>query len=529
MSRNLLLGRRAALALGALAMPRLSRAQAQRVLKFVPQSDLGTIDPVWSGAYVTRNHGLMVFDTLYGMDAQYRIHPQMAEGHQVGDDGLTWTIRLREGLRFHDGEPVRAIDCIASIRRWTVRDSLGQALAAATEEMTAAEDRTIRIRLRRRFPLLTYALGKPGSPICAMMPERIAATDPFRQIADAIGSGPYRFLPAERIAGARVAYARNADYVPRPSGTPSFTAGPKQVHFDRVEWHVLPDPATAGAALRAGEVDWWEAPTFDLLPMLARDRRIALTVQDPLGFIGTLRFNQLHPPFDNPGIRRALLHAVSQADYVAAIAGNFPGGGNTGIGFFAPGAASASDEGLSVLTAPRDIDRAKRALAAAGYNGERVVLLAPTDLAVLKAQADVGADLLRRVGFNLDYQALDWGTMIQRLARQEPPARGGWSVFHTYWSGLDMFDPAVHQYIRGNGRAGRSGWPTSAQLEALRDQWLVEEDAAAQARIARAIQRQAFEDLPYIPIGQILPRFAHRHDLTDVLTGFAIFWNLRRG
>lgn len=515
------------LALPALALPRLAAAQAGRVLRFVPQADLGTIDPVWSGAYVTRNHGLMVFDTLYGMDSAYRIHPQMAEGHAVTDEGLTWSIRLREGLRFHDGEPVRARDAAASIRRWAVRDSLGQALMAATDAIEAPEDRLLRIRLKRPFRLLPYALGKPGSPICAIMPERLAATDPYRQVTEMVGSGPYRFLAAERVPGARVAYARNADYIPRAGGGAGFTAGPKHAHFDRVEWNVLPDPATAAAALRAGEADWWEAPTFDLLPLLARDARIALTDPDPLGMIGALRFNHLLPPFDNPAIRHALLHAVSQQDYVQAAVGDFPEGGRAGIGFFAPGAPSASDEGLAALTAPRDLGRARRALAAAGYDGERVVLLAPTDLPVLKAQADVGADLLRRMGFNLDYQALDWGTVVQRLARPDAGPQGGWHIFHTYWSGLDMFDPAVHQFLRGNGRAGRAGWHSSAALEALRDEWLAAADEATQARIARAIQRQAFADLPYIPVGQIRPRYAHRTTLADVPRGLAVFWGVR--
>ena len=512
-----------------LAAPRLATGQvAQRTLKFVPQSDLGVLDPVWSAAYVTRNHGLMVFDTLYGMDADYRIHPQMAAGHTVSDDGLTWTIALREGLLWHDGPPVLARDCVASIKRWGVRDGIGQALMAATEELSAPDDRTLRFRLKRRFPLLAYALGKPGSPVCVMMPERLAATDPHRQVGEMIGSGPFRFRPGDRIAGARVAYERNPAYVPRPDGVPSFTAGPKHVHFDRVEWHVLPDPSTAAAALRQGEVDWWEAPTFDLLPPLQRDRRITLMVPDPLGFLGCMRFNQLHPPFDNPAVRRAILPALSQADFMQAVVGEPRDGWRDGIGIFPPGTAMASDAGMEALTAPRDLARARAALAAAGYRGERVVLLSPSDFPNLKALADVGADLLRKVGFAVDYQATDWSTMLQRLASTEPVEGGGWSMFHTYWSGLDQMNPGVHAFLRGNGRAAPSrGAPVSPRLEALREEWLAAEEPD-QPRIAAEMQRVAFEDLPYLPLGQILPRTAFRREITDVLTGYAIFWNLRR-
>ena len=254
----------------ALTAPAVARAAGRNVLTFIPQADLSVLDPIFTAAYVTRHHAMMVFDTLYGMDAAYRIQPQMAEGHLIEDDGLTWRIRLRDGLLWHDGEKVLARDCAASIRRWGTRDGFGQTLMAATADLSAEDDKTLRFRLKRPFPLLAAALGKPGSNVCAMMPERLATTDPFKQITEMTGSGPFRFLPKERVSGSLAAYERNASYLPRPSGEPSFTAGPKHVHVDRVEWHVVPDPATAAAAMRTGERDWWEAPTFDLLPMLRR-------------------------------------------------------------------------------------------------------------------------------------------------------------------------------------------------------------------------------------------------------------------
>ncbi|MGG5820045.1 ABC transporter substrate-binding protein [Falsiroseomonas sp. HW251] len=526
---SLATGRRAALAVCAVLLaPALVRADRQRVLRFIPHADLAVLDPVWSGAYVTRNHALMIFDTLYGMDADFRIHPQMAEGHDTSNDGLRWTIRLRGGLRFHDGEPVLARDVAASIRRWAVRDSFGQALLAAMDEIASPDDRALTIRLKHRFPLLAYALAKPGSPVCVIMPERLARTDSFRQVTEMVGSGPYRFLPAEQVAGARVCYERNPGYQPRSGGTPSLTAGPKYAHFDRVEWHVLPDPSTAAAALQAGEVDWWEAPTFDLLPLLEREPHLATTRPDPVGLMGMLRFNHLHPPFDEPAVRRALLPAVSQAAYVAAVVGSFPEGGRTGIGFFTPGTPSASEDGLAVLDGPRDLERARRELASAGVAGKRIVLIAPSDFPLLKAQADIGADLLRRVGFDVDYQAMDWGTAIRRLASQEPPARGGWNVVHTYFSGVDVLDPAVHPYLRGNGRAGRTGWPSSQYIEALREAWFAADDSETRAALTRALQRQAFADLPYIPIGQLRLRSAHRRDLAGIPSIVPTFWNVRR-
>ncbi len=524
-----MIGRRGLLAAGALAMPRIGAAQAKRVLTFIPQSDLSILDPIFTAAYVTRHHGMMVFDTLYGMDSAYQIQPQMADGHRVEDDGKTWLITLRDGLKWHDGESVLARDCAASIRRWGARDSFGQTLMAVTEALDAPDDRTIRFRLKRPFPLLPAALGKPGSSVCMMMPERLASTDPFKQITEMTGSGPFRFIARDRVPGSLIAYERNENYVPRPNGAASFTAGPKVVHVDRVEWHVIPDPATSAAAMKTGERDWWESPTFDLLPLLREAKNLTVAPPDPPGYISGIRFNQTQPPFNNPALRRALLGAVSQEDYMTTVAGTDRSGWDTGVGVFCPGSPMASDAGMDVLTSPRDFAAVKRAVIASGYNGERTVVHVPSDLASLKALGDVGVDMLRRSGLNVDARYTDWGSMLQLLAKTGPVEEGGWSAFHTNWSGLDQFDPAVHLWIRGNGKAASRGWPESPKLEALREEWLFAGDDTARKRIAADIQRQVFIDVPYIPAGRFLPRMVYQRNVTEVLSGYPLFWNVKKG
>jgi peptide/nickel transport system substrate-binding protein len=512
---------------GALAAPRIGRGAELSVLRFIPQSDLAVLDPIWTAAYVTRNHAMMVFDTLYGMDGAYRSTPQMVAGDTTSDDGLTWNLTLRDGLLWHDGEKVLARDCVASIRRWAVRDSFGQTLLAVTDDLSAPDDRTIRFRLKRPFSLLPAALGKPGSNVCVMMPERLALTDPFKQVTEMTGSGPFRFKADERIAGARVVYERNAAYVPRPDGAASFTAGPKVVHVDRVEWTVIPDAGTAAAAMQAEEMDWWESPTPDLLPLLRRNTDLTVPPADPMGYMGTLRMNHLQPPFNNPALRRAVLGAVSQTDFMAAAAGD-PSNWRCGVGVFCPGTPMATQAGMEVLTSPRDLAAVSKAVTAAGYNGERTVLLVPSDFPSLKALGDVGADMLKRIGMNVDAQYADWGSVLQRLNKQDPVAQGGWSIFHTYWSGLDQLDPAVHVSIRGNGKAAARGWPTSERLESLRNEWLFSASLTDRKRIAAEIQEQVFIDVPYIPLGQILPPTVYRRSVTDVLTGYALFWNLKK-
>ncbi|GGG20900.1 substrate-binding protein [Caldovatus sediminis] len=526
------LTRRSAIAIGAaaaLAAPRVAPAQAQaRTLRFVPQANLANIDPVWSTAVVVRNHGLMIYDTLFGLGADLRPRPQMAAGHEVSADGLRWTIALRPGLRFHDGERVRARDCVASIARWAKRDVLGQRLDALLEEMRALDDDRFEIRLKRPWPGLAFALGKPSANICAIMPERVARTDPFQQIQDYTGSGPFRFRQDLFRPGDIVVYERFADYVPREE-PPDLLAGGKRVHFDRVEWRVVPDPSTAAAALQNNEVDWWETPLADLLPVLRRHRDIVVERINDFGNLGVLRFNFLHPPFDNPAVRRALLPAIDQRAFMQAAMGTDAALWRVPAGVFTPGTPLANDAGIEVLTRPRDLEAARRMLREAGYRGERVVMLSATDLPVLQSLAEVAADLMRRVGFNVDLQAMDWGTHIQRRTNRGPVDQGGWSAFCTTWEGLDVSVPGSHQPIRGHGAAAWAGWPTIPKLEELREAWFQAADIEAEKRIAEEIQRVVWQEVPFIPLGQVLPVQAYRRSLTGVLKGSSsMFWGVRR-
>ena len=515
-----------------LALPHVARAQgtpgAARTLRFIPQANLTILDPMWTTAYVTRNHAFMVYDTLFGQDNSYRPSPQMLESFATENDGKTWTLTLRPGLMFHDGEPVRARDCVASLQRWGKRDAFGGALMARTDDLSAKDDRTFVFRLSRPFPLLPNALAKTPLYMPAIMPERIAQTDPFTQVTDMTGSGPYRFKADERVPGARAVYERFAGYKPREGGRTEWTSGPKVVNFDRVEWTTITDPTTAAQALINNEQDWWDYATADLMPLLSRSRGVKVVVQEPSGQIPILRMNHLQPPFNNPAIRRALLGAVSQEDVVTTVAGTDPKMSRTGVGFFCPDTPMASTVGLDVLTGPRDMARVKRDLKAAGYNGERVVLMAATDFPVLKAMADVTADMMTRAGMNVDYISTDWGSVVTRRAKKEPVEQGGWSAFCTAWAGTDHLDPSGHLSLRANGEQAWIGWPTDLRIEQLRDQWFDAPDQRTQAAICADIQREAFQSVPYIPMGQYLQPTAYRTSLEGVLDGFALFWNVKR-
>ncbi len=517
----------AAVGATALAAPRIARGADQRVLRFVPHADLTLLDPSSTTAYVTRNHGYLVFDTLFGQDTRFQAQPQMVEGVKTENDGKLWTLTLRGGLKFHDGEPVRGRDCVASLKRWGQRDDFGKALFAATDELSAPDDRMIVFRLKRPFPLLPSALGKTALMMAAIMPERIVAGDAMKPITEMIGSGPYKFVANERISGDRVVYERFADYVPRPGGTPDGTSGPKVVNFDRIEWKVIPDASTAAAALKTGEIHWLELPSSDLLPSLRTTKGLSVDVLDPTGYVGVFRVNQLQSTTNNAAIRRAMMAAISQTDVVTSVSGTDPRYYNDKLGYFCPGTALATDAGMSALTSPRDPAAVKKMLDAAGYGGEPIVLMRPGDLQINALPTDVIADNLSKAGFNVDVQAMDWGSLVQRRAKKEGPTEGGWSAFMSWFSGGDHLNPAIHGLLRGDDIAA-NGWCHSPEIERLRAEWGQAPGPAEQADIARKMQVQAFVDVPYIPVGQVAQLTAFRSDLTGMLKGPPLFWNIRR-
>ena len=517
-----------AAAAATLAVPRIARSQESRILRFIPQADLSILDPVTTSAYIARNHGFAVYDTLFGQDSSFAAQPQMVAGSTTDPDGKAWRLTLRDGLLFHDGAPVLARDCAASIRRWGKRDAFGQALMAATDDLSAPDDKTILFRLKRPFPLLPAALGKVASNMCPMMPERLALTDPFTSITEAIGSGPFRYVASERIPGARTVYARFDGYVPRPGGTPDWTAGPKVAHVDRVEWTVIPAASTAFAALKSGQMDWWQEPALDLVPALRQERELRVVELDPTGAPAMLRFNHLHPPFNNPAIRRALIGAVNQAEYMEAVAGAERELWRAPTGYFASVSPLASNAGMAAIHDKPDLAKVRADLAAAGYNGEKAVVLVATDLPALAAMGLVGADMLKRAGVNIDVQATDWGTVIQRRASREPVDRGGWSVFFTSFFGVDQLSPAGHLGLRGNGLNGWFGWCDSPRLEALRDDWFAAPDLASQKAIAVQIQEQAFTDVPYLPLGEYSQPTAVRAGITDLPKGLPAYWGVKK-
>ncbi len=507
-----------------LATPAL--AQGRKPLRFVPNANLSSLDPVWTTASVVIIHSFMIYDTLYGIDGAGEAHPQMCAGHDLSADELTWTFMLRDGLVFHDGDKVRAQDCVTSIVRWGARDPFGQQLMATAHEVTALDDKRFAIRLKKPFRLMLYALG---SRYCFIMPERVARLPAAEQLRDTTGSGPYRFIADEWVSGASAAYSRFEGYLPRQE-KPDYFSGGKVAHFGRVEWVVQPDPATAAAALQKAEVDWVEVPLVDLNPMLRKSPGVEVRVHDPYGWLPIIALNHLQPPFDNVKIRRALLSAIDQNAFVEAITGEQTDLGRVPAGYFTEGHPMATRTGLEVMKGAGGLAQAKQLIEKAGYNGETVVLIAPSDQHAIMQIAGVTRDLFQNLGLKVDYQVMDWGSMVSRRTNQGPVDKGGWCAFNTLWGGLTVSNPGSAYPLRGNGKKGGIGWPTDDRLESLRAAWFDAPDLAAQQRLAEKIQLQALETVPYVPLGQVFLPTAFRSDIKDIVkAAIPLFWGVRRG
>jgi peptide/nickel transport system substrate-binding protein len=511
-----------------LAAPALAQGAAARTLRFVPQADLANFDPIWGTQYVVRNASAMVWDTLYGVDENLQPQRQMVESEEVSADGLTWTFRLRPGLKFHDGEPVLAKDVVASLNRWAARDQMGLMLKAIEQELGAPDDRTVKWVLKKPYPKMLLALGKNNAPVAFVMPERIAKTDPFKQISEYIGSGPMRFAKSEWVPGAKAVFEKFPGYVPRQEPA-SWLAGGKRILIDRIEWIVMPDPGTAAAALQNGEIDWWENPISDLVPLLRKNRNIVVDIADPLGNVGSFRMNHLYPPFNDVRARRAVLMALSQEDYMRAIVGDDSALWKPLPGFFTPGTALYTEEGGDILKGPRNLDAAKKLLAQSGYAGQPVTCLVAQDQPITKAQGDVTADLLKRLGMNVDFAAIDWGTVGARRAQKTPPGQGGWGMFHTWHAGADTINPAPYHAIRGNGDKAWFGWPNVPEVETEVFAWFdaknLDEEKAAIGRLNKV----ALDNVVYAPTGFFLGYQAWRTNIGGVVKGpLPFFWDVTK-
>lgn len=501
-------------------------AAQEKTITAVMHSGLRVLDPVITTAHITRNHGYMIYDVLVATDENFEPQPQMADW-TVSDDNLVYTFTLRDGLTFHDGEPVTAADAVASLKRWGEKDSGGQLIFDVTESLEATDGKTIVWTLKEPFSALLETVGKQSAIPPFIMPERVASTSADEAITDYTGSGPFVFVEEEYQPGVSVTYEKFEDYVPR-DGEPSWMAGGKAVNVDRVKWVTMPDAQTTINALLSGEIDYVEQVQIDLLPLLETSEDVVVETRDDLGYQTIGRMNFKYPPFDDVKIRQAAMMALSQEDVLGTLIGN-PDYYTVCGAIFGCGTPLADETGSETLTSGGDVEGAKKLLEEAGYDDTPVVLMQPTDVISLTAQPVVAAQALRQAGFNVDMQAMDWQTLVTRRASQAEPSEGGWNLFFTNWMVPEINSPLISPMLNGRGDDAWFGWPEDEQIEALRAEFIKADTPEKQKEIAEKIQAHNMENVNYVPLGQYVMPQARRTNITGMIPSpVPVFWNVEK-
>jgi peptide/nickel transport system substrate-binding protein len=516
----------AILAAGCVAVIALSvqPVSAQTTLRAVMHSDLKILDPIWTTAYIVRNHAYMIYDTLFAQDENGEVKLQMLEKYTTAADNKSYTFTLRDGLLWHDGQPVTAEDCVASIKRWAARDALGQKMMGFVDSMAAIDAKTFTITLKEPTGLVLLGLSKPSSNVPFMMPKRVADTDPNKQIEDFTGSGPFVFAKDEWKPGDKTVYLKFDKYKPRAEPA-SGLAGGKVAKIDRVEWRAISDQQQAVNALVKGEIDFVEQPSHDLLGVLKKDPNVSIIESPQLKGQFVFRPNHLHKPFDNPKIRQALWYAFNQEDFLMASIGDAAYIKECKA-LFICGSPLATTKGMDGLLTS-NAKKAQELLKEAGYDGTPVVLMHSTDLKVLTNLAPVAKSLMEKAGFKVDMQSMDWQTLVARRTKKDEPSAGGWNAFLTAWVAADVMNPVGTAYLNTSCDKALFGWPCDAQLEKLRDDFAREPDTAKQKAIAEAVQLRAIEVTPEIELGEYLQPVAMRKNVKGFLFApVPVFWNM---
>jgi peptide/nickel transport system substrate-binding protein len=515
----------------AVGLPAVSSAMAQdeKPLRFVLNTSLQVLDPITTTAFATRTFGYMVWDTLVGMDSKGEMRPQMLESWEVSEDGLTYSFKLRPGLKWTDGTPVTSADCIASLKRWGSVDGLGSQLIAATQEFRVVDDSTFELQLSGPFGSVIDALGKSAMRVPFMMPARIAEAPTDAPITEIVGSGPYIFDREAWRPGDRVVFHRNPDYVPRDEPADGF-AGGKTAYIERVEFVSIPDLSTKVNALMAGDVDLLERAPADFLELLQADPSVTLTSARGGGneVIGAMAMNHLQPPFDNVKVRQAAQLALRQPEMISAL--GYPDNVvyEQCLALFMCDSFYETEAGSEGFAEP-NIERAKELLKEGGYNGEPVAYLLASDSAPINPLGLVAMEQLKAIGMNIVPRITDWATISQLRNERGPVGDGGWSMIPLIWTGFDMANPMTNPAVLYNCTEGFPGWWCDERQVPVLKEFAEEIDSGKRKEIATELQRLAYDNVNVVGLGQFSSPGVYRSDLEGVLeVGVPIAWNIRR-
>jgi peptide/nickel transport system substrate-binding protein len=485
-----------------------------------------SLDPIASSAYITRDHAYLIYDTLFAVDAEGVVRPQMVEHWSVSEDRLSWEFTLRPGLLFHDAQRVTSEDVIASLKRWAMRDALGQRLFKQVRQIEAIDQQSFRIRLSAPTGLMLDALGRPSSHPAFIMPARIAKTPYNVAITEFVGSGPFIFKADEFDSGSIAVYIRFGRYRPR-NEAPSGLAGGKLAKVDRIEWRVITDPQTAARALLSGEVDLIEQPSPSLIAELGASRNVTLLRQNPYGNQYALRFNSLLKPFNDARVRRAVLLALDQPAILRAVHRD-PSEYTVCKALFVCQTPLATDEGFEGALEGRHLE-ARELLEQSGYDGAPVVLLHANDLEILAGLAPEVKLQLERAGFKVDLQSMTWQELVNRRNMRGATSPDAWHVFFTSWASADVMHPAGTAFLNADCEHSILGWPCDPELEKMRTAFAIEADLERRKKLVAQIQSHFAQSPTHVHLGQWFRPMAVRTHLSGVLEALVpVFWNIEK-
>jgi peptide/nickel transport system substrate-binding protein len=437
----------------------------------------------------------------------------MVERWRLSDDKLTYTFFLRAGLKWHDGQPVTAADCVASIRRWASRDPMGQTLNRFMASLEASDAGTITLTLKEPYGLVLDSLAKIGAPVPFMMPERIARTPGNEQVKEIVGSGPYKLRADLHEPGVKIVLEKFADYRPR-SEPPLWASGGKIAKIDRIEMLGMPDAQTQVSALIKGEVDYLERVPADILELIDAKSGARAEVVSDFGFQAIMRMNHLQPPFDNVKVRQAVARAIDRSLYAAVVAGD-PQFATACPAMFGCGMPLETRDGVPGY----DVAAAKAMLKDANVDFSKpIVMLHVANAPGIAALGNVSRQVLVDLGFKVDMQAMDFQTFATRRLNTKSTAEGGWNIAHTTNSVPDQGSPLSNPFLVATGHPTAAwGWPTDPTIEELRLKFATAADPAARKALAQQIQVRAYEQVLYVPLSQFTTPSAWRNNLSGVL------------
>lgn len=525
------LGRRASrgIVLAALMGGAALSAQAETTLRATMHADVRTLDPHWTTQTIAGIHGMLIYDTLFGVDGDGVPHPQMVGDYSVSDDGLEYRFTLRDGLMFHDGTPVTTADVIASLTRWGRKDQAARAMFGYLDKLEAVDDKTFTMKLTAPYGMVLETLGKTGTMVPIIMRAQDAGMSSDEQVTEAVGSGPFMMVKDEWVPGSKTVYVRNPNYVPR-EGEPSGFSGAKRPNVDRIELVWIDDAQTKMQALIAGEIDILEQPSIDFLPILESDPGIEVIRTGKVdSHWGLIRINHLHPPFDKPEMRQALYHLINQEDYLQTIVGNADYY-RTCYSYITCGTTYSDETGKEIMS-DYDPKKAYEMMKAAGYNDEPITVLSATDHHTITPATQVFLNAMREAGINVNALSMDWGSVVSRRANKSKPEEGGWNIFITTSSGTSSENPALNTWIGAGCENANVGWPCDEELEKLRGDFAFARTVEERKAIAQKIQARAVHVVPHLIFGQWTQPLAYRADKVSGIvpvTGLTVLWNIEK-